>query len=85
MEVPKGKLIAIGGAVDTGVEDEGILEEKNNSELFELGILSRMMKEVGGEEPRMEVITTASEIPEEIGDRYVDAFGTSMFYYLCHT
>lgn len=75
MEVPKGKLIAIGGAVNKGTEDDLNLSDSNGSEFFELGILKRLMDELQGEEHRVEVITTASDIPEETGTRYIDAFG----------
>ena len=75
MEVPKGKLIAIGGAVNKGTEDDLNLSESNGSEFFELGILKRLMEELQGEEHRMEVITTASDVPEETGAKYVEAFG----------
>jgi len=75
MEIPKGKLIAIGGAVNKGSEDELTLSDNNGSEFFELGILKRLMDELQGKEHRVEVITTASDVPEETGTRYIDAFG----------
>lgn len=74
MGVPKGKLIAIGGAVNKGSEDELTLSDINGSEFFELGILKRLMDELRGNNKRMEVITTASDVPEETGVRYVEAF-----------
>jgi cyanophycinase len=40
-----------------------------------LGILKRIVEAVGGVEKRIEVITTASMIPYEVGENYLDAFG----------
>ncbi len=76
MTIPKGKLIAIGGA-----EDKGTDGNKNgnyrlaNLNFFELGILRRIIEESGGEDKKIEVITTASVIPYEVGNNYLDAFG----------
>ncbi|MES2774693.1 MAG: cyanophycinase [Bacteroidota bacterium] len=75
MSYPKGKLIAIGGAEDKGSDlDNGNLHS-NNHNFFELGILRRIVEESGGIHARIEVITTASTIPFEVGDNYMDAFG----------
>ena len=71
----KGKLIAIGGAEDKGSELETGKVQRNNLNFFELGILSRIVEEAGGPLSRIEVITTASMIPYEVGDNYMDAFG----------
>ena len=42
---------------------------------FELGILRRVVDEAGGTMSRIEVITTASTIPYEVGENYLNAFG----------
>ena len=42
---------------------------------FELGILRRIVEEAGGPTARIEVITTASTIPYEVGNNYLNAFG----------
>jgi cyanophycinase len=73
---PKGILIAIGGAVDKGTGSD---DDKNNSEnlvekFLEEGILKRLLEELSSKTNRVEIITTASLIPEEIGQHYVDAF-----------
>lgn len=73
---PKGILIAIGGAVDKGTGSD---DDKNNSEnlvekFLEKGILKRLLEELSSKTNRVEIITTASLIPEEIGQHYVDAF-----------
>ncbi len=75
MEIPKGKLISIGGAEDKGTDLEQGFMQRNRLNFFELGILKRIVDEVGGTDKRIEVITTASSIPEEVGDNYVGAFG----------
>ena len=72
--IPKGKLISIGGAEDKGTEPEPNFTQKNNLNFFELQILSRIVSEAGGHDAYIEVITSASSIPEEIGQNYLDAF-----------
>ena len=68
MSSPKGKLIAIGGAEHKGTELEADGFQRNNLNFFELGILRRIVEEAGGLLSRIEVITTASMIPYEVGD-----------------
>ena len=75
MEIPKGKLIAIGGNEDKGTEPEPNYGQKNNLNFFGLQILSRIVHEIGGHDSKIEVITSASSIPEEVGQNYLDAFG----------
>ena len=75
MQVPKGKLFAIGGAEDKGVDLEKGEMVRNNLNFFELGILRRIVDEAGGPSKRVEVITTASMIPNEVGENYLNAFG----------
>ena len=74
---PIGKLIIIGGAVDTGSFTEKNYKEEIESNLnfFEKGILKRIILESANQElSRVEVITTASQIPEAVGEEYVKAF-----------
>lgn len=75
MQFAKGKLIAIGGAEDKGTDLEKGEIHRNNLNFFELGILKRIMEEAGGCLTRIEVVTTASMIPYEVGDNYLNAFG----------
>jgi cyanophycinase len=75
MSHPKGKLIAIGGAEDKGTNLETGEFHRNNLNFFELGILRRVVQEAGGPSARIEVITTASMIPYEVGENYLNAFG----------
>lgn len=73
----KGKLIIIGGAVDKGSFTETDLDKNasNNLNFFETGILKRILNESKHKEnSRIEVITTASIIPKEIGPEYLKAF-----------
>lgn len=75
MSQPKGRLIAIGGAEDKGTDLESGQIHRNNLNFFELGILRRVVEEAGGPSARIEVITTASTIPYEVGENYLNAFG----------
>ncbi len=72
---PKGKLIAIGGAEDKGTDLETGEIHRSNLNFFELGILRRIIEEAGGSDARIEIITTASMIPYEVGNNYLNAFG----------
>ena len=71
-----GKLVIIGGAVDKGSFTETDLDKdaSKNLNFFETGILKRIINEAKHKEnSRIEVITTASKIPKEIGPEYVKA------------
>ena len=72
----QGKLMIIGGAVDKGSFTETDLDKNvaNNLNFFETGILKRLLLESKHQEKsRIEVVTTASKIPREIGPEYVKA------------
>jgi cyanophycinase len=74
---PKGKLIIIGGAVDKGSFTESNFESQveNNLNFFEKGILKRIINESQkGVNSRIEIIPTASKIPEIVGPEYAKAF-----------
>jgi len=72
----KGKLIIIGGSVDKGSFSESPDDLKRNIIFFEKGILKRITTESAKNTlSRFEIITTASRIPEEVGNEYVKAFG----------
>lgn len=77
MIVPKGKLIIIGGAVDMGTNvsaTEHILQP-NYIKFFERGILKRIILESAKQQAsQVEVITTASQIPELVGEEYIKSF-----------
>ncbi len=72
----RGKLIIIGGAVDKGSFTETDIDKNaaKNLNFFETGILKRILDESKYKElSRIEVVTTASKIPKEIGPEYVKA------------
>ncbi len=74
---PKGKLIVIGGAVDKGSFTEKNYEKEieKNFNFFERGILKRVITESAHKiDSRIEVITTASQVPDEVGNEYLKAF-----------
>lgn len=75
MNIPTGKLISIGGAEDKGTESEGSYSQPSNLHFFELGILKRVVQEMGGIHKHIGVITTASSIPNEVSENYMAAFG----------
>ncbi|MGQ0827994.1 MAG: cyanophycinase [Bacteroidota bacterium] len=75
MKIPKGKLISIGGSEDKGITIEPHFEPKAHSHFFEFGILKRILMEMDGIDSQVEIITTASVIPEEVGENYIQAFG----------
>lgn len=74
---PKGKLVIIGGAVDLGSSlnyNENI-SHPHYIKFFERGILKRIIVESAkGEESVVEVITTASQIPDIVGVEYIKSF-----------
>jgi cyanophycinase len=72
---PKGKLMPVGGAEDKGTDLEEGFISRNNLNFFELQILRRIVAETKRTKAsKIEVITTASQIPEEVGANYLDAF-----------
>ncbi len=72
---PKGKLIIIGGAINTGSFTETQFGLPQNMNFFERGILKKITTEsIRGNKSRFEIITTASLIPEKVGEEYIKAF-----------
>ena len=75
MIYPKGYLVSVGGAEDKGTDLERGIIERNRLNFFELGILKNILSLIkDGETPRVEVVTTASQIPDEVAVNYLDAF-----------
>jgi len=72
MQQVKGTLIPIGGNEDKGVTEN----EKYTLEFIEEGILFHVVKEAGGINANIVIIPTASSIPVEVGESYLDAFNT---------
>ncbi len=76
MNIPKGKLIIVGGSVDRGSFTESPDDLNRNLKFFEKGILKRITIESAKQrDSAVEIITTASSIPEIVGAEYVKAFG----------
>src|ERR1700749_1016178 len=74
---PKGYLVSVGGAEDKGTDLEKGIIERDRLNFFELGILKNiinLIKENEESAPYVEVITTASSIPDEVGEKYIEAF-----------
>ena len=67
----KGTLIPIGGNEDKGIDEHEIY----HLEFIAEGILSRVVKESGGVDAMIVVVPTASGIPEQVGQNYLEAFG----------
>jgi len=77
LNIPKGYLVSVGGAEDKGTDLEIGIIERNRLSFFELGILSniiQLIKKTDDDQPLIEVLTTASSIPDEVFDNYKDAF-----------
>ncbi|WP_026451130.1 cyanophycinase [Aequorivita capsosiphonis] len=66
----KGTLIPIGGNEDKGNGEN----ERYTLEYIQEGILSRVVRESGGNDSLIIVIPTASSIPVEVSSNYRDAF-----------
>ena len=68
----KGILIPIGGNEDKGNRHKK--KERYSLEYVEDGILSRVVRESGGNDAMIVVIPTASSIPKEVSENYLKAF-----------
>ncbi len=66
----QGTLIPIGGNENKGIR----ANEKYTLEYIEQSILSRVVRESGGNESFFVIIPTASSIPKEVGEIYLEAF-----------
>jgi cyanophycinase len=73
--MPTGKLISIGGnEFKFQDEEHDAVVAQLDRNFFELKILERFVSESGGIDAHIEVITTASSIPLEVGEAYQHAF-----------
>lgn len=68
---PKGTVLVIGGAEDRGNEPKEMEQQNKLYEKFE--ILKDLLPKNGGKQ-RIEIVTTASSIPEEMEKMYINAF-----------
>jgi cyanophycinase len=72
-----GYLIPIGGAEDKGIDYQNSSSQKGRFDFFEEGILRQIVSLVERHhKPRIELVTTASSIPESVELTYRRAFGT---------
>lgn len=71
MATIKGTLIPIGGNEDKGHESQ----ENYDLDFISEGILWHVVNQAGGIQAKIVVIPTASSIPVEVGQNYMDAFG----------
>ena len=81
--VPKGKLVIIGGAVDLGssLNFKENINHPHYIKFFERGILKRViMESAKAENSIIEVITTASQIPDIVGVEYIKSFNQLQVY-----
>jgi cyanophycinase len=69
---PKGTLIPIGGNEDKGIDQN----EQYTLDFVEDGILYHVVQESGGTNANILIIPTASSIPIEVGENYLEAFTT---------
>ncbi|CAN5328532.1 cyanophycinase [soil metagenome] len=69
---PKGKLILIGGSIETNINkiDNGVDEDKYPNRV----ILPEIINLAGGAENRIELLTCASGIPEKVWEDYRKIF-----------
>lgn len=72
MQIVKGTLIPIGGNEDKGIEEN----EQYTLDFVDDGILFHVVEEAGGVNANIIVIPTASSIPVEVGENYLEAFTT---------
>lgn len=78
-KTPKGKLLIIGGAEDKG-DEEGTPEIKSKNRNFKpYDILGELLPPVHRKKHSIEVITTASQIPAEMGKTYIKTFERAGF------
>jgi len=66
----KGILIPIGGNEDKGYHKE----DRFGLDFISEGILWRVVNESGGQNAKILVITSASSVPDEVAQNYLDAF-----------
>lgn len=68
---PKGTLIAIGGNEEKELSK---VDERFHADFGEGFILQHIISQAGGRKSRIEVITTASDIPSVVGEKYREIF-----------
>jgi cyanophycinase len=82
--IPKGKLLIIGGAEDKGGEGREPDMKGKNRNFRNYEILGELVPPDKSEEHCIEIITTASEEPEEMSRTYSNAFRKMGFQNIHH-
>jgi cyanophycinase len=82
--IPKGKLLIIGGAEDKGADQEFPPIKAKNKDFKHYEILGEMLPPDPKKEHRIEVITTASQVPLEMGTLYIQAYEKAGFSNIGH-
>lgn len=70
----KGVLVAIGGNEDKGTGEAALHIKEFSPKFATSGILYKVLTEVKIPDSTVEVVTSASSIPEQVGQNYIDAF-----------
>lgn len=73
MEI-KGVLVAIGGNEDKGTGEAALHVKEFTHRFNTSGILYRILAEIKKPGSTIEVVTSASSIPDEVGHNYIEAF-----------
>ncbi len=68
--VPTGKLLSIGGKEDKGSPEQ----QRNQKDVHSMDILERFVAELKGDNPTVAIVPTASSVPDEIAQDYVEVF-----------
>lgn len=71
---PKGTLLLIGGSEDRGPDEHTPDIAESSNDYQELEIIHAILAEARGEHPRIEVVVTASQVPDEVGEMYLNIF-----------
>jgi cyanophycinase len=79
LNMPKGKLLIIGGAEDKGpIRNPPIIKQKNKN-YVDYDILGRMVYHAIDTGKRIEVVTTASQQPQQTSRAYIRSFRKAGF------
>lgn len=77
--VPKGKLLIIGGHEEKGDPEERLTVSRRGKSYERFEILRTLISRVKGEDRVIEVITSASKVPEEMEKWYIEAYKKERF------
>jgi len=69
-----GVIVAIGGNEDKGIRRKNLHVQDTGLDFATSGILCRTLAELKSDDSPVEIITSASGIPEKVGMKYISAF-----------